>query len=331
MDNNDTEQPTLIIDTECHPLGEYRQDLGYFPHLRRSKEAMDERRRLRGNQMPDLNWGEDVGDACVHDMDLGGVDLAWCSRHDLRDSAMGYPVSTNGQMFELCSKHPDRLLFTANLGQVVRRGMNDSLWELDYWVKEGGCRIVKYYCPDDTYLNDERLWPFYQRCQDYEIIVCIHTGASATIPQASKFGHPLLLDDVCAAFPDLRIVAYHLGWPWYREMIQLMQKYQNLYSSISGKPESVMRKAPWTAHQFIGEAMAEGVGEKIMWGSEWFSRQYAPAVKAMQDLKGMPEEFARGFGLPPITDEIKRSILGGAAAKLLGISPVKKRPLAATA
>ena len=43
-------------------------------------------------------------------------------------------------------------------------------------------------------------------------------------------------------------------------------------------------------------------------------------------LKGMPEEFARGFGLPPITDEIKRSILGGAAAKLLGISPVKKRP-----
>ncbi|HLY64307.1 MAG TPA: amidohydrolase family protein [Chloroflexota bacterium] len=330
MPENAWPNDIFIVDTEAHPLGEYREDIGYFPPLARSQRHMIRSRvqehgsAHRARHSPDMAWGDDVGDACVHDMDLGGVDIAWCSRHDLRDSAGGYPVSTNGQMFELCQKHPDRLFFTANLGQVVKRGLKDSLWELDYWVKEQGCRIIKYYCPDDVPINDERLWPFWARCQELDVIVCMHIGPSFTIPQQSLNGHPLHLEEVCNAFPDMRIVAYHLGRMWYRECILMMQKYDNLYGTISAWIDSLLVRAPWQAHQIIGEALREGLEDKLMWGSEWGRKTHAVGIPAVLDFSGMPDDMARGWGAPPITMEFKRKLLGLNAAKLLGIELVKR-------
>jgi hypothetical protein len=37
------------------------------------------------------------------------------------------------------------------------------------------------------------------------------------------------LDDVCIDFPELTIVASHMGHPWESLLIRLMMKYENLY------------------------------------------------------------------------------------------------------
>ena len=110
-------------------------------------------------------------------MDLGGVDLAWCSRHDLRDSpwviryqrtarcssceqAPGSPV-VHRQPRSGCATRNER--FPLGAGLLGERG----------WLSD--CQVLL----SGRHLSQRRaIWLFYQRCQDYEIIVCIHIGAS---------------------------------------------------------------------------------------------------------------------------------------------------------
>jgi uncharacterized protein len=318
----------FIVDTEAHPLGVVeRPDLAYFPHMQTLRTVKANLHQAPKKKVTGMNRPEDIAAAAIEDMDRAGIDLAWCSRHDFRESAGGHPLSTNGEMHTLCSQSPDRLLLAANLGQIVTsRGIKESLWELDYWVAEHGCRIVKYYCPDDSFIDDERLWPFYKRCQELNLIVCMHVGSSITIPQKSMHGHPYGLDAVCGSFPDLKVVAYHMGRMWYREAIGMLVKHENLYATISAWIDTLVNRATWQAHEIIGEALREGLEDKIMWGFEWRpGKEYVPQVQAVLDLEGMPEEIARGYGLPPLTMQFKRKLLGENAARLLGIDPKIKR------
>ena len=48
-----------------------------------------------------------------------------------------------------------------------------------------------------------------------DIALTIHMGMAYVCPQPSKYTLPILLDDVCLAFPDLKIIAYHMGWPYH--------------------------------------------------------------------------------------------------------------------
>jgi predicted TIM-barrel fold metal-dependent hydrolase len=317
----------FIVDTEAHPLEVIpRPDLDIFPAMRRLYEVKNSLHQAPKRKVPGMTSPQAVGQACAEAIDEAGVDLVWCSRHDFRDSSGGFPQSSNGQMHELCSVAPDRLMLAMNPGQIVKsRGIQETLWELDYWVREHGCRIVKYYCPDDERVNDERLWPFYKRCEELEMIVCMHIGTSITIPQRSINGHPLWLDDVCSAFPDLRVVAYHMGRMWYREAIGMLLKHENLYATISAWIDTLITRAPWQAHEIIGEALREGLEDKVMWGLEWRpGKDYVPQLNAVWNFTGMPEDLAHGYGYPAMTEAFKRKLLGENAARLLGIDPSKK-------
>lgn len=65
-----------------------------------------------------------------------------------------------------------------------------------------------------------RLWPFYERAEALGIVLDIHTGFSWVPPGKSKYAVPILLDDVARDFPQLNIVAFHMGYEsgvWRRQ------------------------------------------------------------------------------------------------------------------
>ena len=62
---------------------------------------------------------------------------------------------------------------------------------------------------------------------------CLQTGHTGPL-RPSEPGRPIpYLDDVALDFPDLTIVAGHIGFPWTDELISLAAKYPNGYVHTS--------------------------------------------------------------------------------------------------
>ena len=130
-------------------------------------------------------------------------------------------------------RHPDRFIYQPNLSPIKHRGLKNSIWELEYWVREKGARIFKFYPPEDTYINDPDLWPFYQKAEELGIVLDIHTGMSWVPPGKSKYSLPIQLDDVARDFPELKLVAFHMGYPHCDELNMVAMGHPNVYPCLS--------------------------------------------------------------------------------------------------
>jgi hypothetical protein len=63
--------------------------------------------------------------------------------------------------------------------------------------------------------------------------VYVHSGINWWVDTAYDIGHPRNIDALASAFPDLRIVALHAGWPWVSDMVMVAWRHPNVYLDIS--------------------------------------------------------------------------------------------------
>ncbi len=77
---------------------------------------------------------------------------------------------------------------------------------------------------------DDRLcYPLYARCVELGIPFCAQVGHTGPA-MPSEPGRPIpYLDRVALDFPELTIVAGHIGHPWTEEMIGLAWKHDNVF------------------------------------------------------------------------------------------------------
>ncbi len=201
--------------------------------------------------------------------------------------------------------------------------MNHAIWELEHLVKNCNAKLCKVYAPeDDGPLNDRRLWPFYEKCCELDIAVTIHTGTAYVLPHPDGYTRPLLLDDIALDFPDLKIIAYHMGWPYTEELIGLAGKHKNLHLSMSGIVGWYAR-APHRGYHMIGEALQWAGPDKIVMGLDMPFDETKRIVDFIRTLQ-IPEELQEKWGYPAITDEIRAKILGLNLARLAKIKPNKR-------
>jgi len=172
--------------------------------------------------------------------------------------------------------------------------------ELEHLVTEMGFKGMKLYPTyHHFYANSARLYPLYAKAQELGIPVMLHTGSSIFKGARMKYGDPLFLDDVAVDFPDLTLLIVHSGRGfWYDKAFFLAKLHANLYMEIAGLP-------PQKLLEYFPEL--EKVADKVIFGSDW---------------PGMPHigrniEIIRGL---PLKKETKDKILGGNAARILGIS-----------
>src|SRR5262249_53566819 len=67
-------------------------------------------------------------------------------------------------------------------------------------------------------LLDTRCEVVYRSCIDLQVPLLIHCGIPLP-SQLLKHGHPNALDEIANRYPDLHIVAAHVGMPWFAETI----------------------------------------------------------------------------------------------------------------
>jgi hypothetical protein len=123
--------------------------------------------------------------------------------------------------------------------------------------------------------------------------------------------YPLLLEEVAATFPRLRIIMTHFANPWSRDAIQLMRKYDNVYADTAygAFPMS------WKVDTLVW-AKNFGVLHKVLYGSDY------PLHSPEESLglhRAMPAYTRERKIEPEITDDDVAAVLGGNAVRLFDL------------
>jgi predicted TIM-barrel fold metal-dependent hydrolase len=204
-------------------------------------------------------------------------------------------VLSNESVFELCQQ-VDCLIPFCSINPFL---VADLAGELERYVTEMGFRGLKLYPTyHHFYANSNRIYPLYAKAQELGIPVMIHTGSSIFKGARLKYGDPLYMDDVAVDFPGLTLLMVHSGRGfWYDRAYFLAKLHVNMYMEIAGLP-------PQKLLDYFPEL--ERVADKVIFGSDW---------------PGMPHigrniEIIRGL---PLGEESKEKILGGNAARILGL------------
>jgi len=320
------------IDVEAHLSGD-KTYINYYPGVQLWWRGVDGTRRAFGaaekRKVSEIREKEEEKapeeDRLITYMDRYGVDLACILPESMMDTT-GYATrwSTNGYIAAAYEKYPDRFIFQCNVGPLLKRGMNHVLWELEYLVKERNCQLVKFYPPEDTYINNKKIWPFYEKISELGIPVTIHTGFSWVPPGRAKYCVPILLDDVATDFPDMTIIAFHAGWPYCHDLNMVAMTHPNVYISLSVLMPWWFN-APYRLAEIMGEAIQFAGEDKIVWGSDFFGAGglIRLAVQALREFE-MPEDLQQKYGYAPVTEEVKRKIFGENLAKLLKIDTKRR-------
>ncbi len=326
------------IDPECHLIGDM-EHINYFPGVQMWWKAIDNIARalmtgappqmlaplIAGMEEKEMQKNPDP-ENIIWAMDKYGVDIACLLPESMMDST-GYTSRwvSNGEMAKVVESNPNRFIYEPNVSPIKYKGVKNTIWELEYWVKEKGAKIFKFYPPEDTYINDPDIWPFYEKAQELRILLDIHTGFCWVPPGKSKYALPIQLDDVARDFPELKINAFHMGYPYCDDLNMVAMGHPNVYVCLS-------LLVPWAATaprkfaKILGEAMRWVGPDRIIWGTDYagFAAQIRGAVMGLRDFQ-IPKDVQEQYGYPEITDDDRRKIFGENLGKLLGIDTSKRR------
>ena len=162
-------------------------------------------------------------------------------------------------------------------------------------------------------ISDERFFLLYRVCEERGLPVLMHTGldgrdfASGQWPKFRvSLTNPLLLEDVVAAFPRLKLVIAHLSYPFTEQATYMLYAHTNVYADLGVVNWILGRKG---FHRLLRQVVEVVGPDKILFGSDWMGTptRMAVALSAVQEADFLSEED-------------KAKILGGNARKLLGLS-----------
>ncbi len=210
--------------------------------------------------------------ATIKSMDQGGVGMgllaAWWG-------PQGSLIS-NDEVAGFVRAYPDRLVGVAAVDlyqpMTAVRELRRCVRELDFRA----LRIVPWLwnLPPD----DRRYYPLYAECIDLGIPVCLQVGHTGALCP-SEPGRPIpYLEHVALEFPELRIVAGHIGFPWTLEMISLATKFENVFIDSSAYKS---RRYPADFVEFL-----RGHGrKKVMFGTNYPMLTAADCLRDLEALK----------------------------------------------
>ena len=204
-------------------------------------------------------------------------------------------IADNEYVAQFCSES-SRLLPFASINPYISSRPAE---ELERWVADRGFRGLKLYPTyQQFYPNDSRIYPLYAKAQELGIPVMLHVGSSVFAGSRLKYGDPIYLDDVAIDFPGLSLIQSHSGRPfWYEKAFALSRLHKNVYMEVAGLP-------PQKLLTYFPEL--ERLADKVIFGSDW------PGVPTMK-------ENIQAIQALPMGQDAKRMILGGNAARLLGL------------
>lgn len=200
---------------------------------------------------------------------------------------------TVDEVHSMIKDFPERLVGIAGYNPYR---IEESLREVEHGVKDLGFKGVYVHVYGfDVPINDKSLYPLYAKCVELKVPVSLQTGHSLE-RMPSGHGRPILIDEVALAFPNLRLVLSHTGWPWVEEAVAMAWKHEHVYLDISAHP-------PVYLDQSLVKFMDTRGRNKTIFGTN--SANMQTCIDQFNQLK--------------VRDETKQKVLRGNAIKVYGL------------
>lgn len=182
----------------------------------------------------------------------------------------------------------------SNATSMAVKAFRDSL-------KTGFYKIMAEVAPQYEGISpgDPALDPYFAVAEELNIPVGIHMGtggngmANLTQPKfRASLGDPLLLEDLLARHPKLKVWVMHAGYPMAEHMIALMGANAYVYLDISGMIWSYpLDEVNW----YIKRLIQAGFGKRIMYGTDFmmWPRLFETSIGVIEHAQYLSEDQKR--------------------------------------
>jgi predicted TIM-barrel fold metal-dependent hydrolase len=165
--------------------------------------------------------------------------------------------------------------------------------------------------------SDPSVDAYFALAEELDIPVAIHMGtggsgrANITSPKfRGSMGNPLLLEDLLAKHPKLRVQVMHAGYPMIDNMLTLLQANSHVYVDVAGLIWSYPLKE---VNRYIERLVEGGFEDRVMFGTDQllWPKLMAYSISVIQNADYL-------------TTEQKRDILYNNAARFLRLDTAAK-------
>jgi aminocarboxymuconate-semialdehyde decarboxylase len=287
---------------------------------------------LEGQRGPGM---EEVGPRRMREMDAQGIDMEALSINPQwyraeRDLAAQVVRIQNERLAEFCGTYPDRFVAFAS---VALQYPDLALQQLVEGVKKLGLRgaAVGASVAGEEF-SDPKFHPFWAKAEELGVLIFIHPQSTPDLARrfkgngwlANTIGNPLdttialshlIFEGTLDRFPGLKICSAHGGGylPSYAPRSDNSLRVapdQDTGVKLKKKPTEYLRRMYYDTLVFTSEALrhlaAEVGSSQLVLGTDhpipWQAKSVDHVLKA-----------------PGFTDAERRAMLGGTAARLLGI------------
>jgi len=215
---------------------------------------------------------------------------------------------------------PKRVITGTSFSNGMQPGSRVPLDELRKDFTTGGFKVM-----GEIGLQYEGLSPsdpsvdqYFALAEELDIPVAIHMGtggsgrANVTTPKfRGSMGNPLLLEELLARHPKLRVQVMHAGYPMIDNMLTLLQANSHVYVDVAGLIWSYPLKE---VNRYIERLVDAGFEDRVMFGTDQllWPKLMAYSISIIQNAVYL-------------TPEQKRDILYNNAARFLRLDEASEK------
>jgi len=259
-------------------------------------------------------WVDPTGEKLITSMEDSGIDFTCICFVDNADNELLTPEITQEQnklIADIARKYPDRLMALA--GVDPRRPIAPDM--LRQCFEEFGVGGLKYHPDSGYHPAAPESYKLYEILLDNDGILLTHTGPLGP-PSRCNYADPMLLADLAVDFPDLKVIAAHMGLINWRPWASLASHQPNLYGDLAMWDACAFGHYEMFCRELRDLIDHTGIS-KVLFGTDGpiFSI-VEPTKNWVQLIKNLPKDAPEGISF---TDEETAAILGGNAASVLGL------------
>jgi uncharacterized protein len=263
-------------------------------------------------------WGDPLGDRLIEKMDESGIDVTVAVNVDdfnLKKLTCEKMQEQNRILGEAVQRHSGRIIGLAGIDPRRPEAVDMAR----VCLGEYGLRGFKYH-PDHGFdPSGPESYKVLEVLARHKGILLSHS--SPLVPNARfKFAEPMLLADIAVDFPEIKIIAAHMGgYINWRPWASLAAFQPNVYGDLAFWDNLAFKNYELFCREL--RAVIDLVGPtKILFGSDAPIQALLYPIKMMvQFVRDLPEKAPAGIRF---TREEVELILGGNARSVLGLAGI---------
>jgi predicted TIM-barrel fold metal-dependent hydrolase len=159
--------------------------------------------------------------------------------------------------------------------------------------------------------DEERLDPLWEYATEHSLPVLLHAGTTFISQAPLDCTLPRHLDRVAIRFPDVKIIAAHLGHPYEPECVAVIRKHPNVYADVSA-----LHYRPFQLYNSLILVQEYGVWDKLLFGSDYPFTTVDASVDGLRSLNQQLE----GTQLPRLDEQQIEALIHRDSLDILGLS-----------